>query len=456
MEEGPLVVARTQDVLADRFGGVLDGRVLLVLDADLHVVHATGTLDVPAPSGDADLAAAYRSALRGVATTVEAVHLGRTLRHRVAPDPAGDGVVAVVEDVTSVLALEQERHGLAERLRLTVEHAPIGEAVVELDGRFRTVNAALVSLLGYPEEELLALTFQDITHADDLDLDLDLLGQLVTGEVASYRMQKRYVTASGDVVWVLLSVALARDEAGAPAYFISQILDITEEKRQLDTLRDLTAVMAHDLRTPATAVSGFAQLLLEEWDRLPDTRRRETVRRVVSAAHAMNALLESSLTTFSIEARGEQTEPARVALPAAVADVLELVPLPRLPVGTSGVADVEAWADPTHLRQVLANLLTNAVKYGGDHVTVAATRAGDGVRLVVADDGPGVPAAFVPQLFERFTRSDAARSGGHRGTGLGLHLARRLARLNGGDLDYEDGPDGGACFVLTLPAPVPA
>lgn len=454
MEEGPLVVARAQHVSADRFAAVLDARALLVLDGHLRTVHASGTLDVPDPATDTDLAPAYRAALAGVPATAEAEHAGRLLLHRVAPDPEGDGVVAVVEDVTAARALEDERRALALRLRLTVDHAPIGEALVELDGRWRTVNAALVSLLGYPEEELLALTFQDITHPDDLDLDLDLLGQLVTGEVASYRMQKRYLTASGDVVWVLLSVALARDESGAPAYFVSQILDISEEKRQLDTLRDLTAVLAHDLRTPATAVSGFAELLLEEWDRLPETQRRETVRRVVSAARSMNALLESSLNTFTTEARGEQAQPQRVVLVEAVDAVLELVPHPLHTVATAGLRDVAAWVDPTHLRQVLTNLLTNAVKYGGEHVTLTARTSADTgtVTVALADDGPGVPAAFVPQLFERFTRSDAARSGGHRGSGLGLHLARRLARLNGGELAYEAGPGGGACFVLTLPA----
>jgi diguanylate cyclase (GGDEF)-like protein/PAS domain S-box-containing protein len=123
-----------------------------------------------------------------------------------------------------------------ERFANAFDHAPIGMALVGLDGSFLRVNQALPEIVGRDEEDLLALTFQDITHPDDLDADLELVRQVIAGERRSYRMEKRYVRADGEYAWVHLSVSLVRDEAGEPLYFVSQIEDVTERRRSEDAL----------------------------------------------------------------------------------------------------------------------------------------------------------------------------------------------------------------------------
>jgi len=125
-----------------------------------------------------------------------------------------------------------------ERFANAFEEAPIGMALVGLDGSFLRVNRALPEIVGRNAEELLALTFQDITHPDDLEADLSLVRQVIAGELRSYRMEKRYVRADGEQVWVLLSVSLVRDDAGEPLYFVSQIEDVTERRRNEDALRE--------------------------------------------------------------------------------------------------------------------------------------------------------------------------------------------------------------------------
>jgi diguanylate cyclase (GGDEF)-like protein/PAS domain S-box-containing protein len=109
-------------------------------------------------------------------------------------------------------------------------YAPIGKALVGLDGKWLKVNPALCKLLGYSEMELLAGSFQDITHPDDLDLDLQYVQKMIRGELETYRMEKRYIHKNGMVIWVLLSVSLVYDKNGTPLHFISQIIDITEQK----------------------------------------------------------------------------------------------------------------------------------------------------------------------------------------------------------------------------------
>ncbi len=123
-----------------------------------------------------------------------------------------------------------------ERFGLAFEHAPIGMAVVAPGGGFLRVNAALCRFVGHPEEQLLRLDFQRITHPGDLDADIALLRRLLAGDVDRYQLDKRYLRADGEVVWGRLSVSLARAADGAPAYLIAQIEDIDERKRMQDML----------------------------------------------------------------------------------------------------------------------------------------------------------------------------------------------------------------------------
>jgi diguanylate cyclase (GGDEF)-like protein/PAS domain S-box-containing protein len=144
--------------------------------------------------------------------------------------------VGTVQDVTSLRAIEREAREAAELFRQTLEHAPIGIALVAPDGRWLNANRALCSIVGYSEAELLELSFQDITHPDDLDADLEQAAQLLAGEISGYRMEKRYFHKSGRIVQAELSVSLVRDEGGGPVHFISQIQDITAQHEAHEAL----------------------------------------------------------------------------------------------------------------------------------------------------------------------------------------------------------------------------
>ena len=130
-----------------------------------------------------------------------------------------------------------------ERFRLTIDEAPIGMALVSLDGRFLRVNRAFCAVVGYEPAELTNLTFQDITHPEDLDTDLALSGQLLRGEIPRCQFEKRYIRKDGTVVEIMLSLSILRDPGGAPLYYISQIEDMTERKRVEKELRDANAFL---------------------------------------------------------------------------------------------------------------------------------------------------------------------------------------------------------------------
>ena len=176
-------------------------------------------------------------------------------------DPNGGrvlGIGTVTRDISEARRIAEEREQLLahehlarqesesanrqlreseERFRLTINNAPIGMALVALDGHWVRVNQALCEITGYSADELMKLTYQDITHHEDLDSDVELAGKAARGEIPRYNLEKRYIRKDGSIVDVMLSVSVLRGPDGAPLYYISQMEDITERKRAEEALR---------------------------------------------------------------------------------------------------------------------------------------------------------------------------------------------------------------------------
>ena len=144
--------------------------------------------------------------------------------------------ISVIQDVTARHEAEQALRASEAQFASAFEHAPIGLALVAPDGRWLKVNAALCAMLGCTAEEMLAGNFQGVTHPDDLADDHRLRDQLLRGEIATYQKQKRYLHASGAVVWAHISVTLVRDASGRPLHFISQIQDVTRAREVAESL----------------------------------------------------------------------------------------------------------------------------------------------------------------------------------------------------------------------------
>ena len=150
-------------------------------------------------------------------------------------------LVGVANDITTRKEAEDALREGEERFRGAFEHAAIGMALVRTDGSFLRVNPALCQILGFDEEDLLEKSFQEITYPDDLDDDIAHVRKMLSGEIETYQLEKRYIRKDGDIVWSQLSVTLVHDAAGAPLYFVSQIEDVTERKRTEAALKDAYA-----------------------------------------------------------------------------------------------------------------------------------------------------------------------------------------------------------------------
>ena len=150
----------------------------------------------------------------------------------------GECYLTIARDLTARRFAERRLLESEERFRVSFENAPIGKALIALDGRYLQVNEAFSRITGYSAEQIRLCMLADVTHTDDLAADLAGMGRLLTGEVDTYSLEKRYLTATGGEIWAAKSASLVRDHDGTPLYFIGQIQDITGRKRQEQVLHE--------------------------------------------------------------------------------------------------------------------------------------------------------------------------------------------------------------------------
>jgi signal transduction histidine kinase len=214
---------------------------------------------------------------------------------------------------------------------------------------------------------------------------------------------------------------------------------------------NFVALAAHELRTPVTSVVGFVETLVRRERELPEGMRQELQQALLEQARRMRNLVEQLLDLSRLEAEAVEIRPERVGVRDRVEELVAAAAGERAGDVEIAVApELEATVDASAFDRILTNLVVNALRYGEPPVVVGAEQRDRHFRVSVEDRGSGVPPEFVPQLFERFARSELARS--HPGgSGLGLAIACSYAKAHGGDLLYEDAAPHGARFELVLP-----
>lgn len=351
-------------------------------------------------------------------------------------------------------------------LEAICEAAGIGTAVSDRSGRFLEANRPLQEMTGYSGPELLSMSFQDVTLPEDYDAQRPLFQGLLAGERDHYQIEKRYVRKDGKVIWVRVTESLLPGETDKT---IAMIEDITERKaveaereailRQKD---DFLSAVAHDLRTPLTAVKGRAQMLarLLERDEVDVSRLLEGLKRIDAGASTMITLISELLDVANIQLGRPlmlQREPTDlVALARTLAVEHGQTAERHEIVFASGYSEVVGMWDPIRLERVLSNLMSNAVKYSpaGGRITVTVDRIEDGAEtravLSVSDRGIGIPADDLPSIFERFHRGINVE-GSISGTGIGLTAVRRIVEQHGGVIEVRSEEGAGSTFTVLLP-----
>ncbi len=364
------------------------------------------------------------------------------------------------------------------RFRGTFENAAVGIAHTSPTGRFLRVNEKVCAIVGYPREELLQKSFMDVTHPEDLAAGVESFMAIMRGELASYTLEKRYLRKDGSPFWGELFVSLQRDAAGKPAYAIAVIQDISERKRLDAELRqaknaaeaanrakdEFLANVSHEIRTPMNAIIGMTDLVL---DTPLDEEQRQRLKTVGLAANSLLSIINDLLDFSKIEAGKLELIQDEFSLRGAVGDTLRALAVRAHKKGLELLYQVQPdvpdalIGDAGRLRQVLLNLVGNAVKFTPEgevvvHVEMSkgdaapSPAAGDvGLRFTVRDTGIGIPAEQQERIFRAFEQEDTSTTRKYGGTGLGLTIAARLVGLMGGAISVDSATGRGSTFTFT-------
>jgi PAS domain S-box-containing protein len=321
-----------------------------------------------------------------------------------------------------------------------------GIVAVDRDGNVVLWNTAAEEITGVPESEALGRAPSDVLQRSlDPEKTSDEGGGLIQ------------IPRGSEAIWLSVTEAVMRDPAGAVAGRIYTFRNVSSDRLIEELKSGFVSTVSHELRAPLTSIYGFAETLLRDDVSFADEERRTFLGYIASEAQRLTGIVDALLSVARLEAGDLQVHLAPTDLRDVVTDVVSSAQR-EVVNGRRFVIDVpeeplDASADREKVRQILANLVDNAVKFSpqGATVTVAARRTDDAVQVRVADEGAGVPAGEQERIFRKFYRADAAGPATGGGTGVGLFIARGLASAMGGRLWIDSETGRGASFVFELP-----
>lgn len=382
------------------------------------------------------------------------------------------------------LATEHLRESEA-LFRSVFEHAPMGVVLLDADMRIQMANYRTSRILGYSSEELRNMIFTGYPHPEDRERDNRMFEELFAGRRESYTIEKRYIRKDGKEVWCEMTMAAMRDTGGR-SIAIAMLNDITgqkaaeavrrESENQLRRAKEAAdsanrakstflANMSHEIRTPMNAILGFAQLLKRD----PGLTAKQSgyIEKINNSGGQLLDLINGILELSKIEAGRSRVEPEPFDLPALITSMdAQFRPLAeekgiRLDIRQQGEIPEIISADQGKVRQVLVNMLDNAVRFTDRGAVILRVRADPtdetSLRVIieVEDTGTGISPGETADVFEYFTQTGSGRSRSV-GAGLGMPLSRQFARLMKGDLTVSSLPGKGSIFRFEFQAAVEA
>lgn len=351
------------------------------------------------------------------------------------------GTRRILEDLERRVELEEE---IAKFFELSLDLM----CIADFEGRFVRLNAAWEKLLGMPRSQLIGRPFLDFVHPEDREKTMAETARLRSG-APSIGFENRYKTADG---WRLLRWTAAGSDETRQFYAVAR--DTTAERAAEELKLQVAHHVNHELRSPVATVYLALGLLRESMG------KRTELEIASRATEHLKRMVDDLLDVTRSQTGKLRVAPEAVDLAPLVSDCVELARPAAARRGLGLASEVGAGlrvlADPTRLRQIVGNLVDNALKFtpSGGLVTVAAASSGrEGfVTLSVSDTGPGIPPEDLERIFDRLYQTERTTSKGSQGLGLGLAICRELVERQGGRIWAQSRPGEGARFFVELPS----
>ena len=383
---------------------------------------------------------------------------------------------AVVTQIRDISARKEAEAAIAEseaRYRVLADHATDVILKVDAEDTILYVSPS-VERYGYDPEQLVGRSGYSIVHPDDVPKLRTLIAELFRAGVVDPSRDRTYRvrTADGGWAWMEGNPSLVKNEAGEVVAVISQLRDVSVRMELEDQLMkardeaeaaaaakaDFMANMSHEIRTPLTAILGFTSLLDGRDDLTAEARYQ--LGRIGGAGQALLAIVNDILDFSKLEAGLMPIRPKAVAARDMLGEAIGLFEPQAAEKGLTlsfvAADDLPAYVslDPDRVRQVLLNLIGNAVKFTeAGSVTVTVGYAADRLQVAVKDSGAGMSAEQQAKLFQRYSQVDGSMAKAGRGTGLGLAICRGLVEAMGGEIGVTSAPGEGSTFAFEIDAP---
>ena len=378
-------------------------------------------------------------------------------------------VVGTMEDIHAAKLLK-ERLRLSENTFFSAFHfSAIGIAFVSLQGAWTNVNPALCQLLGYSREELLQMTFQDVTHPDDLAADLKYVQKMLSKEIKSYQMEKRYIHKNGQIIWIMLTVSLGWNAEDKPEFFIAQIIDISQTRYLISALEQsnatlqLTAldlegkikqleefnnIVAHNLRGAASNIGSLIGMLP---DAVPEISQQDCYKMLTQSNKNLKDTLNDLMQVIEVRLNRQ------IAFDAC--DLEELITKVTAALSVQ-VSDKKAIIEKNlqvpiisypkvYLGSTLYNLISNALKYSHPErrpvIKISTYLENDQLVLSVRDNGLGID---LKRYGDRIFKLNQVFHEGLDSKGAGLFMTKNQIESFGGRISVESVPGEGTAFIV--------
>lgn len=379
---------------------------------------------------------------------------------------------AVARDITEQKKTHEKIREVDLRFSSLFNLPLFGIAITSLDKGWIQVNDEFLRFVGYTLEELKDTSWADLTYPEDFQADNDLFCKVLIGEIDNYILEKRYIRRNGELVWAEISVGCIRKPDGSVDYFVALLHDISlrkemenELRRSSEYMKDLViekdkffSILSHDLRNPLGTFKNLSRLIEEDFESLTREDLLQALGNLSKSADNVYLLLENLLSWASIQRGMITVEPITFPLNSKIESLVKLVSeiatSKNIEISVDIPVNLHIHADDKMSDSIFLNLLTNALKFTPEkgHIRISATRAREGfAEIHVADNGIGIPAKILPELFRIGSNTGRKGTRNEPTTGLGLILSKEFAEKNGGHIHVESEEGKGSVFTVTLP-----